>query len=74
MALGPLILPVHQDSVPERPGLRVTLDREQLERLKKNTPPHQPPYILKNRFKNGTMMYSIMRQPETRHFMVLPNR
>ena len=51
----------------------VTLDREELERLKTNTPPEQPPYILKTRFKNGTVMYNIM-SPKKAHFMVLPNR
>ena len=60
--------------VPEQPGLGVTLDRDELERLKANNPPEQPPYILKSRFQNGTVMYSLMRPPETRHFMVLPNR
>ena len=59
--------------VPERPGLGITLNREELERLKTNTPPEQPPYILKTRFKNGTMMYNIM-SPKKAHFMVLPNR
>ena len=59
--------------VPERPGLGVTLDREELERLKHNNPPEQPPYILKTRFRNGTTMYNIM-SPEKSHFMVLPNR
>ena len=50
------------------------LDHEELERLKKNRPPEQPPYILKTRYKNGTAMYNIMSPPKTRHFMVLPNR
>ena len=60
--------------VPEGPGLGVTLDREVLEQLKRNRPPEQPPYILRTRFKNGTIMYNLMRPPETRHFMVLPHR
>ena len=59
--------------VPERPGLGVTLDREELERLKNNNPPEQPPYILKTRFRNGATMYNIM-SPKKSHFMVLPNR
>lgn len=59
--------------VPESPGLGVTLDRDALEKLKKNKPPEQPPYILKTRFKNGTTMYNIMH-PRKSHFMVLPNR
>ena len=60
--------------VPEGPGLGVTLDREALEQLKRNRPPEQPPYILRTRFKNGTIMYNLMRPPETRHLMVLPHR
>ena len=59
--------------VPEKPGLGVTLDREALERLKNNQPPEQPPYILRTRLKNGTVMYSI-QDPKQPHFMVLPNR
>ena len=59
--------------VPERPGLGVTLDREELERLKHNNPPEQPPYILKTRFRNGTTMYNIM-SPKKSLFMVLPDR
>ena len=59
--------------VSERPGLGVTLDREALEKLKQNRPPQQPPYILKTRFKNGTTMYNLMRPPETKNLMVLPN-
>ena len=60
--------------VPEGPGLGVTLDREALEQLKQNRPPEQPPYILRTRFKNGTIMYYLMRPPKTSHFMVLPHR
>ncbi|MCH2695115.1 MAG: hypothetical protein MK025_10470, partial [Acidobacteriia bacterium] len=56
------------------PGLGVTLDREALEQLKQNRPPEQPPYILRTRFKNGTIMYNLMRPPKTSHFMVLPHR
>lgn len=60
--------------VPERPGLGVTLDPEELERLKANQPRQQPSYILRSRFQNGTMMYNMMSPPETAHFMVLPDR
>ena len=60
--------------VPEGPGLGVTLDREALEQLKQNRPPEQPPYILRTQFKNGTIMYYLMRPPKTSHFMVLPHR
>ena len=58
--------------VPERPGLGVTLNRDELERLKKNNPPRQGPFILKSRFKNDTLMYNI-GDPKDAHFMVLPN-
>ena len=60
--------------VPEGPGLGLTLNREALEQLKRNTPPQQPPYILRTRFKNGAVMYKILSPPETRHYMILPDR
>ena len=60
--------------VPESPGLGVTLDRDTLEQLKSNKPPQQPPYIVKSRYKNGTVMYAIMSPPATRHFLILPDR
>ena len=57
--------------VPERPGLGVTLDRDELERLVKNNPPPQRPWILKSHFQNGTIMYNIGGDA---HFMVRPSR
>lgn len=58
--------------VSEVPGLGVTLDREELERLKNNRPPKQKKFILKSRFKNGTRMYNL-GDPDQSHFMVLPH-
>lgn len=58
--------------VPETPGLGVTLDHAQLDRLKRNQPAPQGPFILKTRFKNGTMMFN-MGNPADAHFMVLPD-
>ena len=55
--------------VPEKPGLGVTLDRDELERLanlKVSTPSQ---WIIKTRFKNGTRLYSINHGG---HFLVRP--
>lgn len=59
--------------VPERPGLGLTLDRAELERIKKLRPPEQPKWIIKTRFANGTMMYNI-HDPKESLFMVRPDR
>ena len=59
--------------VPEKPGLGVTLDREELERLKKLKLPEQSKWIIKTRFANGTMMYNIA-DPKQSIFMVRPDR
>ena len=59
--------------VSERPGLGVTLDRTELERLKKLKLPKHPKWILKTRFKNGTTMYNIA-DTEDSIFMVRPDR
>ena len=59
--------------VPERPGLGVTLNREELERLKTNNLPPAPRWIVKSRFENGTMMYNI-GGPGRAHFLVMPNK
>jgi galactonate dehydratase len=45
--------------VPEVPGLGVTLNPEELERLENLEPPEQARWILKSRFKNGARMYNI---------------
>ncbi|MYC70163.1 MAG: hypothetical protein F4X17_05565 [Gemmatimonadetes bacterium] len=59
--------------VPEKPGLGLTLDREELERLKALELPTQDKWIIKSRFKNGTLMYNIA-DPANSIFMVRPDR
>ena len=59
--------------VPETPGLGVTLDREELERLKRLELPRQDRWIIKSRFENGARMYNIA-DPEDSIFMVRPDR
>ena len=58
--------------VPEGPGLGVTLDRAELERLEKRRAPEQPKWIIKTRFTNGTMMYNIHDTKDSL-FMVRPD-
>ena len=59
--------------VPESPGLGVTLNRNELERLKSLNLPEQKRWILKSQFKNGTSMYNIA-DPKNSIFMVRPDR
>jgi L-alanine-DL-glutamate epimerase-like enolase superfamily enzyme len=59
--------------VPEKPGLGVSIDREQLERLKKQKLPKQAKWIIKTTYKNGTRMYNIAN-PDESIFMVRPDR
>ena len=59
--------------VPETSGLGVSLDRPELERLKKLKLPEQSKWIIKTRFANGTMMYNIA-DPKQSIFMVRPDR
>ena len=59
--------------VPEKPGLGLTLDRRELERLKAQKLPAQDKWIIKSRFKNGTRMYNIA-DPANSLFMVRPDR
>ena len=59
--------------VPEKPGLGVTLDRSELERLKNLKLPRQKKWIIKSQFKNGTRMYNIA-DPKDSIFMVRPDR
>ena len=58
--------------VPESPGLGLTLDREELERLKKLRLSDQEKWIIKSQFKNGTCMYNIA-DPDNSIFMVRPD-
>ena len=58
--------------VSEKVGLGVTLDRDELERLKSLDLPEQKKWIIKPRFKNGTTMYNI-GDPKQSIFMVRPD-
>ena len=59
--------------VPEVPGLGVTLDRDELERLKRLELPPQEKWIIRSRYENGARMYNIA-DPEDSIFMVRPDR
>lgn len=58
--------------VPERPGLGLTLDRDELERLKALKLPEQPKWIIKTRYANGSTMYHL-GDPSDPIFMVRPD-
>jgi len=58
--------------VPEGPGLGVTLDQSELERLKQLQLPEQAKWIIKTSFANGTQMYNIA-DPKQSIFMVRPD-
>ena len=51
--------------VPEKPGLGLTLDRDELERLENLELPEPERWIIKSRFKNGTRMYNLADQKES---------
>lgn len=59
--------------VPERPGLGLTLDLDELSRLKQLRLPEQPRWILKSRYANGTMMYNLA-DPQDSLFLVRPDK
>ena len=59
--------------VPEKPGLGLTLDRGELERLAQLELPEQAPWIVKSKYANGTRMYNKMETSNS-IFMVLPVR
>lgn len=59
--------------VSEQPGLGVTLDRVELERLKGLKLPEQPNWILKTRYANGTIMYNLA-DPRDPLFLVRPDK
>ena len=59
--------------VSESPGLGLTLNREELERLKQLKLPDQEKWIIKSQFKNGTRMNNIA-DPNDSLFMVRPDR
>ena len=56
----------------EKPGLGVTLDRHELERLENLALPEPEKWIIKSEFKNGTRMYNLA-DPEESSFMVRPD-
>ena len=58
--------------VPELPGLGVTLDRDELQRLEKLKLPDHPKWIVKTTFANGAKMYNI-HDPKHSLFMVRPD-
>lgn len=57
----------------EEPGLGVTLNRGELERLVALKLREQPKWIIRSRFENGTRMYHIA-DPKESIFMVRPDR
>ena len=57
--------------VPETPGLGVTLDRKELERLAGLSLPDRPKWIIRSRFANGTRLYAKVH--DKRHFMIRPD-
>ena len=59
--------------VPEKPGLGLTLDREKLAYLKNIVLEPQQPWIIKSRFRNGTVMYHNFDQTKSGHFLVRPD-
>ena len=59
--------------VPEKPGLGVTLDRGELERLSALEPAVCDPWIIRSRFANGARMYHKYDVRTTRHFLVRPD-
>ena len=59
--------------VPEAPGLGVTLNMEELERLENRQVPENKRWIVKSQFKNGTKMYHIA-DPPCPSFLCRPDR
>ncbi len=58
--------------VPERPGLGVELDMDEVRRLERIEPAAKPRFILVCRYDNGTTLYA-RPDPENPHFMVRPD-
>jgi hypothetical protein len=59
--------------VPEKPGLGLTLDRDELERLENLELPGPEAWILKSRFANGTRLHVRYYWSESRHLLVRPD-
>jgi len=58
--------------VPEAPGLGVTLNRAELERLKDLKLPANPDWIIQSKYPDGTVMYNLAK-PTNSLFMVRPD-
>ena len=58
--------------MPEAPGLGVSLDRDELERLESLDVPRPNRGIVRSRFDNGSRMYNIA-DPDNSIFMVRPD-
>jgi hypothetical protein len=59
--------------VSEKPGLGLTLDRVELDRLKNLKLPEQPKWIIKTRYANGVRMYNLADTRDSL-FMVRPDK
>jgi gluconate/galactonate dehydratase len=59
--------------VPEKPGLGLTLDRDELERLEQLELPPPKSWIIKSRYANGSRMYNLYDVQKQRHFLVRPD-
>ena len=57
--------------ISEKPGLGLTLNRAELQRLANIDPPEPKAWIVKSRFANGVRMYNVA--DGKRHFMVRPD-
>ena len=57
----------------EKPGLGLTLDRDELERLENLELPGPEPWIVKSTFANGTRMYMRYHWSESRHALIRPD-
>ena len=58
--------------VPEKPGLGVELDMDELERLKEVEPKPGPRFIIRTRYENGATLFT-SPHPRNPHFMVRPD-
>jgi L-alanine-DL-glutamate epimerase-like enolase superfamily enzyme len=58
--------------VPDRPGLGLSLDLDELDRLKNLTLPEHPQWIIRTKYANGATMYNIAN-PQRSLFMVRPD-
>ena len=59
--------------VPEKPGLGVTLDRDELERLKSLPMPICPPFIVRCHYAGGRTLHFMHDPEEARNFLCIPD-